>query len=215
MIDGGADTVVAIGESFTPSQIAANWDAYAQAVKERGIVAGTNYVLVTQPTDAIDATMTSSLGCLTDAACIAIPENQYRTGHGLAQLETTAAFVATAAVADIAFAGSAALIGTPAKSVVIGRYMDARVIPFARTNGFGYYHGTPNWIRKAVEKSAGQGALRKVDLWSNMIWIEKQKLLSRRIVDIGPGPAKDTSAFYQMERNRTAGYWRYVEEHRG
>lgn len=93
--------------------------------------------------------------------------------------------------------------------------MDARVIPFARTNGFGYYHGTPNWIRKAVEKSAGQGALRKVDLWSNMIWIEKQKLLSRRIVDIGPGPAKDTSAFYQMERNRTAGYWRYVEEHRG
>ena len=79
----------------------------------------------------------------------------------------------------------------------------------------GQDNGTPNWIRKAVEKSAGQGALRKVDLWSNMIWIEKQKLLSRRIVDIGPGPAKDTSAFYQMERNRTAGYWRYVEEHRG
>lgn len=81
MIDGAADTVVEIGSSVTPSGIAANWNAYAEAVKQRGVFSGTGYALVGAPADALDAGLRDSVGCMTSPLCISQPANQYRAGY--------------------------------------------------------------------------------------------------------------------------------------
>jgi len=107
MIDGAADTVVAVGHSFTPKGLQENWNAYAEAVKERGVVSGTNYALVGAPTDALDATLKNSIGCISNPMCIALPDRQYDAGYAFGQIEATVGIAAIGGATSFAIRSSA------------------------------------------------------------------------------------------------------------
>ena len=99
------------------------------------------------------------------------------------------------------------------QTVAMGRNMTDRVIPYARTHGYGYYAGTPSWIpRRTIERSMGADRLRSVDLWFNRAWIRGQMRQGHRIVDIGEPPGYRPSEFYDMELNEVSGYWNYTRD---
>ena len=108
-----------------------------------------------------------------------------------------------------------------AGTVAIGRWMDGRVTPYADTHGFGYYTGTPGWIRDPMEglrlRADPDSLMRRalthvessVDENFNRAWINTQINSGRKVVDIG---VDLDSPFYQLERKAVDGYPRYSQD---
>jgi hypothetical protein len=62
--------------------------------------------------------------------------------------------------------------GAASRTVVLGRNMADRVIPYAEKNGFDFYKGTPNWVPRSLIERISPSALEKTDLWFNQRWIQ-------------------------------------------
>jgi hypothetical protein len=108
-----------------------------------------------------------------------------------------------------------------AGTVAIGRWMDGRVTPYANTQGYGYYTGTPSWIHDPMDalvqridansafRPALRNAMTSVDENFNRAWINTQINSGKKIVDIG---VDLDSPFYQIERNAVKGYPGYSQD---
>ena len=106
-------------------------------------------------------------------------------------------------------------------TVAIGRWMEGRVTPYANSHEYGYYSGTPGWLRdpmeglrlRAGEESVTRQVLTRVessvDKTFNQAWINTQVNTGRKIVDIG---VELDSPFYQIERNVVSGYPGYSKD---
>jgi hypothetical protein len=98
------------------------------------------------------------------------------------------------------------------RTVVIGRNMGERVIPYAESNGADWYGGTPRWVPRGLIEKISPSALEKTDLWFNGRWINSEMQAGSRIVDIGEPPGYPPSPFYNMERTRVDGYWNLFKD---
>jgi hypothetical protein len=88
-----------------------------------------------------------------------------------------------------------------------------RVTPNAEKNGMGRYKGTPGWVPwETIERVASENTVQKVDLFFNKRWIDKQMSSGTRITDIGEPAGYQPSPFYDMELERTGGYWNYFRD---
>jgi RHS repeat-associated protein len=103
-------------------------------------------------------------------------------------------------IAGLGHTGELLRAAKGSRTVVIGRDMSGRVIPYAERHGHDYYRGTP---RVLPFRS------RRVDLWFNKRWIHKEMRRGSGIVDIGEPPGMPPSPFYDMEREATSGYGQY------
>lgn len=96
-------------------------------------------------------------------------------------------------------------------TVVMGRNMDDRVIPYAEKHGYGYYTGTPKFVPRSLDRVA-PNTIKRIDMWYNKRWINKQTRDGKRIVDIGEPEGYRPSDFYDMERKQVRGYENYVQD---
>lgn len=110
-----------------------------------------------------------------------------------------------------ALAAEAEAAGGAERTVVMGRNMGGRVIPYPEKNGYDYYSGTPSWIPRSLERVA-PNTMRKVDLWFNKRWINNEIAAGSRIIDIGEPPGMPPSDFYNMEQGQVDGYWNYFQD---
>ncbi len=97
------------------------------------------------------------------------------------------------------------------RTVVMGRNMGGRVIPYAEKNGFDYYKGTPSWIPRGLQRVAPK-TLNRVDMWFNKRWINNEMNAGSKIIDIGEPPGMPPSDFYDMELDQVDGYWNYFQD---
>jgi RHS repeat-associated protein len=114
-----------------------------------------------------------------------------------------------AATAEIGQAAESA--GAAERTVVMGRNMGGRVIPYAEKNGFDYYKGTPSWVPRGLQRVAPK-TLNRVDMWFNKRWINNEMRGGSRIIDIGEPPGMPPSDFYNMELDQVDGYWNYFQD---
>ena len=98
------------------------------------------------------------------------------------------------------------------RTVVIGRNMGERVIPYAESNGADWYGGTPRRVPRGLIEKISPSALEKTDLWFNGRWINSEMQAGSRIVDSGEPPGYPPSPFYNMERTRVDGYWNLFKD---
>jgi hypothetical protein len=97
------------------------------------------------------------------------------------------------------------------RTVVIGRNMADRVIPYAEKNGYDFYKGSPKWIPRQIQNFAPK-MLQKLDLMFNRKWIGNEMRGGSRIIDIGEPPGMPSSDFFNMESQEASGYWNYVRD---
>jgi RHS repeat-associated protein len=158
------------------------------------------------------------------AAAGAISAGAYAaTGNKSKALEmgvtAVAAMVGGGAIAKAGFAAAKRLgsvgakVGRAPKTVVLGRNMKDRVIPYAQKNGYGYYKGTPGWVPRSAIQRVSPATLQMVDMAFNKHWIKQQVRRGNRIVDIGQPRGYRPSAFYEMERRQVRGYGNYVKDY--
>lgn len=127
------------------------------------------------------------------------------------------AIKATPLVILAAIAGGASGVKAPEESagaatVTIGRNMADRVIPYAESNGYGWYNGTPSWVpRNSIERVSPR-ALETTDLWFNKRWINKQINSGSKIFDVGEPSGYQPSQFYNMELQQVSGYRNYFRD---
>lgn len=79
--------------------------------------------------------------------------------------------------------------GAAERTVVMGRSMTGRVIPYAEKNGYAYYGGTTKIIPRALERLA-PNTTKKVALWFDKRWINGEGNAGSRVIDIGEPPAR-------------------------
>jgi len=108
-----------------------------------------------------------------------------------------------------------------ADTVVMGRSMDYRVHPYAKTHGYASYEALPDWTYDGPAKLFPD-ATDKVHVWANKKWINYQQAEGRSFVDIGaPDPQLrpawvkplDQSDFYDMERTQMIDYPNYRQDY--
>jgi hypothetical protein len=109
-------------------------------------------------------------------------------------------------------AAETAAANTAERTVVMGRNMTDRVIPYATRNSYDWYRGTPGWVPRSTIERISPRALERTDLWFNQRWIRGEMRGDSRIVDIGEPTGYPPSAFYNMERQQVSGYWNYVQD---
>ncbi|RAX49118.1 type IV secretion protein Rhs [Arthrobacter sp. AQ5-05] len=98
-----------------------------------------------------------------------------------------------------------------ADTIVMGRWMGGRVIPYADSHDYGYYNATPQRIHNFFKDRTSEAFTEKVDLAFNKVWINGQIRQGKTIVDIGEsGPAP--SVYYNMELESVSGYPKYVQD---
>jgi hypothetical protein len=97
------------------------------------------------------------------------------------------------------------------RTVVMGRNMAGRVIPYAEKNGYDFYKGSPKWVPRQIQNVAPK-ALEKLDLMFNKRWIGNEMRGGSRIVDIGEPPGMPPSNFFNMESQQVSGYSNYVQD---
>jgi RHS repeat-associated protein len=96
-----------------------------------------------------------------------------------------------------------------ADTMVMGRIMGSRVIPYAEAHGAGYYNGTPQLVHNGLEGLPG--VQLNVDLWVNKKWINYQMMEGKNLFDVGGPSTLAPSDFYSMELQQTAGYPHYSQ----
>lgn len=96
------------------------------------------------------------------------------------------------------------------RTVVIGRNMEERVIPYAERHGLEYYHGTPKWVPNGLRRAAPK-TLHKIDLWFDRRWINSEIRAGSRFIDIGESRGLPPSDFYNMEREQLNEYLNYTQ----
>lgn len=97
------------------------------------------------------------------------------------------------------------------RTVVMGRNMPGRVIPYVDKNGYGHYGGTPKIIPRGLERVT-PNTIKKVDLWFNKSWLDSEMSSGSRLIDIGEPPGLPPSEFYNMELNQVDGYGNYFQD---
>jgi hypothetical protein len=96
-------------------------------------------------------------------------------------------------------------------TIVMGRWMEGRVIPYADAHDYGYYNATPQRVHNFFKDHTSEAFTEKVDLAFNKVWINGQIRQGKTIVDIGEsGPAP--SVYYNMELESVNGYPNYVQD---
>lgn len=71
--------------------------------------------------------------------------------------------------------------GAAERTVVMGRNMPGRVVPYAEKNGYDFYGGSPKWIPRGLQRVTPK-TLDKVDLWFNKRWIGNEMSGGSRII---------------------------------
>ncbi|WP_180936505.1 RHS repeat-associated core domain-containing protein [Nocardioides ungokensis] len=94
-------------------------------------------------------------------------------------------------------------------TMVMGRIMGSRVIPYAEAHGGGYYNGTPTFLHDGLERVPG--LQQKVDVWVNKKWINYQMMEGKNLFDVGGPGSLPPSDFYNMELNQVASYPHYSQ----
>lgn len=101
--------------------------------------------------------------------------------------------------------------GAAERTVVMGRNMPGRVIPYAEKNGYDFFGGSPRWIPRGLQRVVPE-TLEKVDLWFNKRWVTNEMSGGSRIIDIGQPPGMPPSNYYNMEVQQVDGYWNYFQD---
>src|SRR5699024_5744252 len=97
------------------------------------------------------------------------------------------------------------------RTVVIGRDMLNRVIPYAKENGYIFYRGTSRLVPRRMMEKFSPKLLEKTDMWFNKQWIRREIRRGSRIIDIGEPPGYRPSPFYEMERQQVRDYWNHMK----
>lgn len=168
-----------LGDPVNNSDVSGNWPDWGAVL---GFVAKVVEVVATVVPGPIGAVA----GFISSGAYLA-------TGNTSKALEVgitaTAQLVGVGAIAKAAtkIVGKAASIGRKVvgtikearavsgipRTVVIGRDMAKRVIPYAESRGYSYYKGTPSWVPyKKVERIFGSNVTEKIHLGFNRRWIK-------------------------------------------